>query len=249
MRSEILNFSRLLTFNINFSQLKNFFFLINQRKIEWKSFTFPGVKFQWNQNFVDDIIIKASSSLVRGKWIVWIFHFYELQKNFHFLQSFTRSSNSTFLTDCRAGECAGFVLNSALAYVQFKLRFSMTNLKFSVSLSPHLFNCGSINLDIFKHDSTHPRLVFLICARNSGQSCFSCPMWINISRNVAIWVLISINICRCCMKWNEKKGGKIYANFKFFHFALNWSENSFQLQRTRATGIFVVDAIGKWKVD
>lgn len=58
----------------------------------------------------------------------------------------------------------------------------------------YLLNCGSISFDIFKHDSTHPRLVFLICARSSGQSCFSCPMWINISRNDATWVLISINI-------------------------------------------------------
>lgn len=60
----------------------------------------------------------------------------------------------------------------------------------------NLFSWGRINFATLIHDSTHARLVFRICALNSGQSCLSCPMWINISRKLATWVLISINICK-----------------------------------------------------
>lgn len=58
----------------------------------------------------------------------------------------------------------------------------------------NLLNCGKFSRATLI-DSTHARLVFLICARSSGQSCLSWPMWISISRNDATWVLISINIC------------------------------------------------------
>lgn len=62
------------------------------------------------------------------------------------------------------------------------------------SLGSNLLNCGKFSLATLI-DSTHARLVFLICARSSGQSCLSWPMWISISRNDATCVLISINIC------------------------------------------------------
>jgi hypothetical protein len=65
----------------------------------------------------------------------------------------------------------------------------------------NLFSWGRINFATLIHDSTHARLVFRICALNSGQSCLSCPMWINISRKLATWVLISINICKIIREW------------------------------------------------
>lgn len=65
----------------------------------------------------------------------------------------------------------------------------------------NLFSWGRIIFATLIHDSTHARLVFRICALNSGQSCLSCPMWINISRKLATWVLISINICKIICEW------------------------------------------------
>jgi hypothetical protein len=59
----------------------------------------------------------------------------------------------------------------------------------------NLLSWGRKDFATLIHDSTHARLVFLICALNSGQSCLSCPMWISISRNDATCVLISISIC------------------------------------------------------
>lgn len=74
-----------------------------------------------------------------------------------------------------------------------------TSLVFCISLS-YLFSCGRIDFATVLHDSTHARLVFLICARNSGQSCLSWPMWISMSRNDATCVLISISNCN--RQWN-----------------------------------------------
>lgn len=65
----------------------------------------------------------------------------------------------------------------------------------------NLFSWGKIIFATLIHDSTHARLVFLICALNSGQSCLSCPMWISISRKLATWVLISISICKIVCEW------------------------------------------------
>lgn len=65
----------------------------------------------------------------------------------------------------------------------------------------NLFSWGRIIFATLIHDSTHARLVFRICALNSGQSCLSCPMWISISRKLATWVLISISICKIVCEW------------------------------------------------